>query len=134
MRVKAIHDKFEGCPPAVAGAGFPQSQTHISIGKKYEVFAMSVFKGVVFVQFINDLKAISWLPSWFFEVSDSSLRSDWICSLFDSEPTMVLGPEFVAKDTASYAAIVELEDEQVQRFWRRLDARKQEEGDADGSR
>ena len=70
---------------------------------------------------------INWYPAWFFEICDSSLANDWVCSFFDAEPTMVLGPEFVAKDKVSYAAMVELQDEQVQRFWRRLDSRKQEE-------
>jgi hypothetical protein len=124
MRVKAAHTKFEGCPPAVARKGFPQSQTHISMDKEYEVFSISVFEGVVSLQFINDLKIVSWLPAWFFEVCESTLPNDWICSLFDCEPTMILGPEFVAKDVASYAAMVELEADSVRQFWHRLHNQK----------
>ncbi|HET9129311.1 MAG TPA: hypothetical protein VFO86_00100, partial [Terriglobia bacterium] len=48
MRVNAIQNKFVDCPPATAAIGSPESETHLSLGKTYEVFALPVLQGVVF--------------------------------------------------------------------------------------
>lgn len=110
--------------PASIGE-FPKGQTFISLGKEYEVHAMVVFQGKISVQIVDDLRMINWYPAWFFEVCESALPNDWICNLFDGEPAMIIGPKFVAKDIDSYAAMVELEDDLVQQFWRRLDAQNE---------
>jgi hypothetical protein len=83
MQVTAIRNKFEGSPAEISAFGSAQSATDISIGKSYEVYALSVFQGVVFLQILSDANIIAWLPGWFFEVHDPSLP-------------MVIGPEFVS--------------------------------------
>jgi hypothetical protein len=123
MRAKAIRNKFEGCPPAIAAIGSPESQTHLSLGMEYEVFALSVFQGVVFLQVVVDVNHITWLPAWFFEVCEATMPHDWICSLPGESLQMVLGPKFVAADEASYNRMVELDSESVTAFWQRVDAR-----------
>ncbi len=125
MRVRAIRNKYADCPAAIAAIGSPQSKTHISTGKEYEVHALSVFKGVVFVQIVNDLNIIAWKPAWFFEVCDATVPSDWICSLPGENLQMVQGPKFIAADEASYNRMVELDAESVTAFWRRVDANAQ---------
>ena len=35
---------------------------------------------------------------------------------------MIIGPDFIAKDKESYIAMVELQADQVDRFWKRIDA------------
>ncbi len=40
---------------------------------------------------------------------------------------MVIGPEFVARDQAAYRAMVELEADQVGRFWKRVDLLSEED-------
>ena len=110
------------CPAAIAAIGSPQTNTHISTGKEYDVYALSVYQGVVSLQIVNDLNMISWLPAWFFGVCDSSMPSDWICSLPAEDLQMVLGPHFVAADEAAYHRMVELDSESVAAFERRLDA------------
>jgi hypothetical protein len=109
MRVKAIRTKFENCPPAVAAFGSNATPTHLFIGKEYEVFSVSVFQSLVFVQIINDSNHIAWLPTWFFESCDSSIAKDWICTFFSGELQMVMGPSFVAKDLECYNQMVELD-------------------------
>ena len=128
MRVKMIKGRSD-IRPAWLTAKLPEAQIFISEDKVYDVHAISVFEGKISLLVVDDLRMINWYPSWFFEISGSSLPDDWICNLFDGEPTMVVGPEFVVKDIASYCAMVELEDEQVQRFWRRLDTRNQRQDD-----
>jgi len=125
MRAKAIRNKFEGCPPAIAAIGSPESQTHLSLGMEYEVFALSVFQGVVFLQVVVDANHITWLPAWFFEVCEATVPGDWICSLPGESLQMVLGPEFIAADEACYNQMVELDSKSVAAFWRRLEANAQ---------
>jgi len=126
MRVRAIRNKFEGCPAAVAAFGSPQSDTNITLGKEYEVHALSVFQGVVGLLIACDVNIPIWLPSWFFEVSESTTPSDWICSLPGDNLQMVLGPKFIAADEASHNRMVELDSESVAAFWQRVDAKAQE--------
>lgn len=42
---------------------------------------------------------------------------------------MILGPSFVARHEASYSSMVELDPEQVDRFWQRVEARSPRDGD-----
>ena len=121
MRAKAIRNTFKGCPPALAAIGSPQTNTHITIGCEYEVHALSMFRGVACVQIVNDLKLISWLPSWFFVVCDPSLPTNWICGFHSEDLQMVVGPDFIANSEASYNKMVELNPQSVASFWHRLD-------------
>lgn len=123
MHVVAVHNRFEECPSAIAAFGSSQSETDISIGRGYEVYAVSVFKGVVFLQIVNDIGFVDWLPSWFFEIRDTSVPSDWIFSLPGGDLQLIAGPNFVAANEESYNKMVELDPELVATFWRRLEAR-----------
>src|ERR1044071_6462546 len=123
MLARAIRNKFVDCPSAVAAFGSPQSDTNITVGKEYEVHALSVFQGVVCLQIVADAKIITWLPAWFFEVCDAAVPNDWICTLPGEGLQMILGPVFVAADEASYNRMVELDSESVAAFWRRIDVR-----------
>ena len=125
MRAKATRNKFEGCPAAVAAFGSPQSDTNITLGKEYEVHALSVFQGVVGLLIVCDVNLPNWLPAWFFEVSEASVPGDWICSLPGESLQMVLGPKFIAADEESHNRMVELESESVTAFWQRVDAMPQ---------
>ena len=79
MRVLAIRQTFEGCPPEVLRvAGFPESVTNITNGKEYEAFAVAIWNGVPFVQIICDLGVETWLPKWLFTFVSHDIPSDWI--------------------------------------------------------
>jgi len=127
MRARATRNKFVGCPAEVAAFGSPQSDTNITVGKEYEVHALSVFQGVVCLQIVGDVNIITWLPSWFFEISEARMPGDWVCCLPGGSLQMVLGPEFIAADEPSYNRMVELDSKSVAAFWQRVDAKAQAE-------
>ncbi|WP_437779222.1 hypothetical protein [Sorangium sp. So ce1097] len=104
-----------------------ESQTFLTVGREYEVQAVAVFRGFPVLQVVDDLGGSSWRASWLFDVVERSIPTDWICNILHEEPAMLLGPEFVAKDEDSYGAMVELEAEQVDRFWKRVNARRIED-------
>jgi hypothetical protein len=99
----------------------------VRAGKEYEVYAAAVFEGLVLVQIIDDLGYPGWKPAWLFDVVDPAVPADWICSTFHDDPSLVLGPEFVASSTERYTAMVELEPGQVEKFWKRVKERRQED-------
>jgi hypothetical protein len=101
-------------------------QTTVAPGKEYEVHAAAVFEGLVLMQVIDDLGYPGWKPAWLFDVVDTTVPTDWICSTFHDDPSFVLGPEFIASSLEGYAAMVELEPEQVERFWKRAGGRRQD--------
>lgn len=125
MRILAKRNNFKDCPSEMAAKGFfPESQTDITIGKEYEVHALSLFNGLLSFQIIDDYDYPSWLPSWLFDVIDSSLPDDWICNVFVGDsPHFVLGPIFVATDELSYANMVEMDPQSVECFWSRIKER-----------
>src|SRR5882672_7751893 len=120
MRVTATRDTFDECPPCIAAAGCATSKPHISVGQQYEVHAVSIVRGVVLFQILDDLQAITWLPASLFETCDSSVPQDWICNWFATDPQMVLGPEFVASSQASCQKMVALDPASVAAFRSRL--------------
>ncbi len=75
------------------------------------------------MQMVDDAGYPSWKPAWLFDVVDSTIPADWICSAFHDDPMLVLGPEFVARTQEGYVAMVELDREQVERFWNRVGGR-----------
>jgi len=83
---------------------------------------MCVFDGIVFFQIIDDAGLPSWIPSWPFDVVDDSPASDWHCQTLRGKLSLVLGPEFIAKSEDAYRAMVELDEQQVARFWKRVGA------------
>lgn len=106
-------------------------QVFVTAGQKYAVFALAVFEGRTTLQVIDDLNGPAWLPACLFDVTDSVVSSDWICSLFRDDPVLVAGPAFVAQDQAAHARMVGLEAHEVDLFWKRVQALTDEE-DAQG--
>jgi hypothetical protein len=126
MRVLARLVDLTRCPAGVAESATP-GQVFVTVGRQYDVHAIAVFEGVPMLQIVDDIRYPAWLPAWLFEVVDAALPPDWICCVFREEPALVLGPEFVAKDQQAYASMVELEADQVDRFWKRVEAQRAEE-------
>ena len=100
-------------------------QTFTTVGKEYEVHAVAVSDGIPFLQFVDDQGYPAWIPSLVFDLADTAIPTDWICnpiSTNDGGSLVLLGPDFIAKDEDSYAAMVELHADQVDRFWKRVDS------------
>lgn len=115
---------LETLPGAIARFA-PPGQVFLTAGHQYRVFAVAVFKGQAFLQVVDDLKHPAWLPALLFDLEETTLPPDWICSVFREEPTLLLGPDFVAKDLAAYKRMVELEPDAVELFWKRVEDRTQ---------
>jgi hypothetical protein len=75
------------------------------------------------MQVVDDLGYPNWEPAWLFDVVDSAIPGDWICSAFHDDPALVLGPDFIARSLEEYVAMVELDPQQVERFWNRIAGR-----------
>ena len=125
MRVAARKVNWSECPADIAPYT-RESQTFLTVGREYEVHAVVVFKSSISLQVVDDLRYPAWEAAWLFNLLDKCVPDDWTCSVFEDEPILVLGPEFIAKDVVSYVAMVELEAQQVSRFWERIEARKRE--------
>ena len=123
MRAVVRKVNWSECPSGIARYT-KQGQTFLTVGREYEVQALAVFNGFPALQVVDDLRQPSWEAGWLFDVVDTSVPEDWICNVFQEEPLLVLGPEFIARDRVSYGAMVELEADQVDRFWKRLEGRK----------
>jgi hypothetical protein len=127
MKVLARKVNHDECPPLIASLGYGQPHNvRITAGRTYVVYAISLFRGVLDLQIVDDLNYPAWYPSWFFDNLDMSLPSDWICNIQHDDHQLIMGPSFVAKDEDSYNAIVQLEPEPVQLFWERVKASSEE--------
>lgn len=119
MLVKAKYATCEHLTEEAIKNFFCSIRTNLYLTKEstYTVYALSMFKGNLFLQIINDLDEPCWIPASFFEIINNKVQSDWVCNLFDKEPKMILGPSFIAKDIRSYNAMVEQEPKETKLFW-----------------
>jgi hypothetical protein len=110
-----------------------QNQTFVTAGREYDVHAISLFDGILHLQIVDDLRYPAWYPSLIFDVTDGLLPADWKCKLFSQSSgnglVMLLGPDFVIRDEESYASMVELDADQVDRFWKRIQKMESEKSD-----
>ena len=128
MRLLAIHQTFEQCPPEVLRvAGFPASVTHITKGKEYEAFAVAIWNGVPFVQIICDLGIETWLPKWLFSFVGHDIPNDWIINCFEGDVSLVLAPSFIAESREAYEAMVNLDSVATTKFWKHVKERDSRE-------
>ena len=95
-------------------------QRFVTAGREYDVQALIVYDGRASYQIVDDSRTPAWEEAWAFDLVDSAIPADWICSVFQEQPRLVLGPSFVAESVEAYETMVEIHPEQVLRFWRRL--------------
>ena len=121
MRVTARPFDLGELPRALVPFVKP-GQVSVTAGREYDVHAMTVFQGYVKLQIVDDLGYPTWRPAWLFDVVDPSIPNDWIASAFRTEPSLVVGPPFLARDLDAYARMVQLESTEVHLFWKRLES------------
>ena len=120
MRVTMTRTSRKDAPPSVAP--FIPVDAPLTVGKDYEVHAITVFQGVVFFQVVEDKGELpAWVPAWMCKTVAGEMPGDWVANLVD-EGHLLIGPPFLARDLQSYVDMVELNPQQMARFWRRLDA------------
>lgn len=124
MKIRALRNQRSECHNSVKPY-IQEEGAFISIGFEYDVHAIVCFKGIISFQIIDDLRYPAWYPSALFEVSNRECPRDWQCNCFsDTEPNniVVIGPPFIVESEDAYSAMVELEPDQVNRFWDRIDS------------
>jgi hypothetical protein len=121
MRLLAIRQTFEECPPEISAIGvFPDSVTHVTKGKIYEAYAIAVWSGVPVFQVIDDLGSVTWLAGWLFKIESNDIPEDWVINCFEGKVSLVMGPSFVAENEAAYDAMIDEEVEAKTKFWQRV--------------
>lgn len=118
MKVRAIRNSYADAPPHVAWGTSPRSQTHLTVGKEYDVYTISFYKACLCLLVIDDFGTESFKPSWFFEIVDRKVPKDWQVNLFDDGDRLqgLIGPEFIVRDGESYDALIEQEPEAVEKM------------------
>jgi hypothetical protein len=119
--VKAIAESFPDAPDDGSWGFTKDSKAFITKDKEYPIYAISVFKGRVSFQILNDLDMVVWLPYRFFTVVDRSMPDDWECNVLHGEVQLILGPSFVSESEDAYTRMVEEELDQKENFWKRLE-------------
>lgn len=100
-------------------------QRFLSAGKEYAIYAVQVCEdGLVLFQFVDDLGLPEWQPCQLFDVVDTSIPEDWRCNVFaENQGTLLaLGPKFVVENEQALSDMIELVADQVDLFWKRVDA------------
>jgi hypothetical protein len=92
----------------------------VTPGKEYSVYAVSVYDGLTIVLHVDDLDTPTFSPTYHFDVVDPQLGSDWICTLHNEQPQLVLGPSYIAKDLEAYSGMADMREAQFSEFWRRI--------------
>jgi hypothetical protein len=119
--------QFRALPPSPSSpreAQFvaPEVRFPFTPAREYEVYAVSVYDGVVFVLVIDDLNSPLFTPRSLFETVDAAVPARWICNVFAAGPVpMILGPEFIARDLASYDRFIDCDGEQMTAFWKMVE-------------
>lgn len=130
--MRATTNRPDDCSGEIAsrlGVG----QTFVTVGNEYAIHAISIFEGTIHLQIVNDIGYPAWYPLALFEGTKGKLPSDWECRFFPGNGvrglTMLLGPEFVVQDEGAYQRMVELDPEQVNHFWTRVDSLLKQDSD-----
>jgi hypothetical protein len=130
MRVR-VRDIPRQSLPGNEGAFAPPTQTFVTTGNTYDVYALSVYQGIVFVLVFDDSRMPSFYPRSLFEVVDPSIPADWICNLFADDVQFVMGPPYIAKDRQTYRDMADLSGASLDEFVRRMIASEQQHGEED---
>jgi hypothetical protein len=121
MKVRIAHGGFGDAPPQLKKLGWgAKTQFLFTVNSEYLVHAIAVCDGIATLMLVNDANWPQWVPSWATQVTEARLPEDWICTPSDSDPTLLMGPPFIAKSTQDFSKMVELEPEQQALFWERV--------------
>ena len=84
MIVEAIYNKYSDLNIDLKKIfGFISHGTEaLTVGEKYEVYAISIFERTPCFQIIDDNHSPTWTPIYFFKITDNTMPADWICNFF----------------------------------------------------
>jgi len=121
MRVTCKINSGKLLPDQLLKIGYScNSEFSVSIGVTYETFAMSLWRAVICVLLSNNHGLPSWFPIEIFDVSDSTLPTNW---LFFSSPgnheglQALWGYERIIVDESHYDALLERDPDALRIFY-----------------
>src|SRR5262245_13029092 len=97
MRARVKEVDWNDVPTRIAGYA-KKEQTFLTTSSQYEVYALSVFRCMSFLLLVDDRGRPYWSIDWLVDLIDHEIPADWICTIFQSEPTLLLGPKFIASN------------------------------------
>ena len=100
---------------------FPNNYRFVE-GASYEVHAVSVFNGIVFLLVVDEDNLPIFRPRVLFEVIDQTIPQDWVCGVFNGDPQLVAGPPFIASSMDAYESMIDRCRATVDRFHDRAEA------------
>jgi hypothetical protein len=114
MQSEAVQINWSSLPSEIQPF-ISETQTALTPGRMYSIFAISVYRRVMFFLIVDDLNMPVFVPSILFRRLTTNLPSDWVCSTsLGHEVDLVLGPEFIAQSLEGYNAMVDQERDAVE--------------------
>lgn len=143
---KSPRPKGQGVSPAVLATvcrnrredaprrlrAFLPGEPNLKIGEEHEVHGVAIIEDRMHYLLLRGDFYTSFKLSWQFELPDSPIPSEWICSLFREVDCLLLGPDFVAGSLDAYQIAAESSQEVAGKLRRRVRARDAREDDGDG--
>jgi hypothetical protein len=105
----------------------PETVFPVRIGKEYQVFALSVYKGAFLVLLSDEDNLPNWFPIDLFACSDPRLPSHWFCRVFpDSYDGLqiLIGYERLVTDELHYDGLLEREPGSLRSFAEQIERAK----------
>jgi len=111
MRVTCISKNGESFSDHLIRAGYTaNSDFALSVGKEYEVYAMSLWCGVIMLLLADEHHLPNWLPMELLSLSDSRVPADWSflpCLANEKGLQALWGYERLITDASHYDDLIE---------------------------
>jgi hypothetical protein len=121
MRVTCISKNGESLSDQLIRVGYTvKSDFSLSVGKEYEVFAMSLWCGVILLLLADEHHLPNWFPMELFSLSDSGVPADWsfLPSLANEKGLQALwGYKRLITDTSHYDDLIERDPTALRHFY-----------------
>jgi hypothetical protein len=129
MRVTCICNNGQSLSDQFLRRGYTvKSAFSVSVGKEYEVFAMSLWSGVMLLLLADEHHLPNWFPMELFSWSDASLPAGWsfVPSLANEHGLQALwGYQRLTTDASHYDGLVERDPEALRHFYEEERLRRQ---------
>jgi hypothetical protein len=121
MRVNCISQNGKSLSDQFIRLGYTeQSEFSLSVGKEYEVYAMSLWCGVILLLLADEYHLPNWFPMELFSLSDPGIPADWsfLPSLANEKGLQALwGYERLITDASHYDGLVERDPVALRYFY-----------------
>jgi hypothetical protein len=88
------------------------SEFHVNVGKEYDVFGVSVYRGATYLLLLGEDRLPDWYPIDLFSIADPSIPDNWFSAIFaENDPILqfLMGYKTLIFDEGHYDALLERE-------------------------